>query len=228
VATTTRRLVPLSAAAAMIAVTMTCGVEQGPAPTLPTELSSIETVDLPAADEDGTMSLERALKLRRSVRLHTTEPLTTKQLSQLLWAAQGTTRSNGFRTAPSAGALYPVEVFALTPDGVFHYLPKGHRLELLSRDDIRASLVEPQFNPAVIIVITAIYQRTEVKYGVRSERYVKLEAGHVAQNLLLQAVALDLGAAPIGAFDDLSLQRRLGLPEAYEPLYMIWVGHPAE
>jgi SagB-type dehydrogenase family enzyme len=205
-----------------------CGVEQAPAPTLPTDLAPIGVEALPEPTIDGSVSLEQTLALRRSIRLYTGEPLTREQVSQLLWSAQGQTRDWGGKTAPSAGALYPIELFAVTPEGLYHYRSAEHSLELLSREDLRPKLVEPKFNPELIVVITGIYQRTEVKYGVRTERYVKLEAGHVAQNILLQAVALELGAVPIGAFDDRYVQQTLGLPEGFAPLYLIWAGHPAE
>jgi SagB-type dehydrogenase family enzyme len=160
--------------------------------------------------------------------------LTEAELGQLLWAAQGITSERGFRTAPSAGALYPLELYVATADGIYHYDPQHHHLLALSLDDARQRIYQAALQqealrlaPAVFIV-TAVYERTAQKYGAeRSPRYVHLEAGHAAQNLLLQAAALDLGAVPIGAFHDQEIQQVLGLPADHMPLYLIPVGHPA-
>jgi len=191
----------------------------------------LEIFDLPEPRTGSDVSLEETLARRRSVRQYTDQPLTMEEISQLLWAAQGVTRDWGARTAPSAGALYPLEVYVATPEGLYHYLPDGHRAEVLSQQDLRRALARAGLDqnaihdaPAVF-VIAAVYARTSGKYGKRAERYVKLEAGHVGQNILLQAVALDLGGVPIGAFHDDQVQRALGLPANYEPLYLIPVGH---
>ena len=138
----------------------------------------------------------------------------------------------GYRTAPSAGALYPLEVNVEAARGVFHYRPRGHRLERLSQRDARGALHQAALSQAAVrvapcvFVITAEEARTRRKYGRRAQRYVHLEAGHAAQNLLLQATALGLGGVPIGAFSDVQVQSALGCPRAHEPLYLIPVGHP--
>ncbi len=187
---------------------------------------------LPRPANRGSVSLERALSGRRSHREFTTEPLNELEISQLLWAAQGITADWGGRTAPSAGALYPLELYLLTAGGYRHDLPEGHRIELLADRDLRAQAAAAALHqPAVAhagltLVITGVYARTVKKYGERGRRYVQLEAGHAAQNVLLQAVALGLGAVPIGAFDDHRLARTLQLPSAHEPLYIVAVGHP--
>lgn len=185
---------------------------------------------LPPPRERGPVSLEEALRARRSRRSFGREPLTEAELSQLLWAASGVTSPEGFRTAPSAGALYPLELYLATARGVERYEPAGHALIRTREGDPRAALRRAALSqeavgqaPAVF-VIAAVYRRTEVKYGERAARYVHLEAGHAAQNLLLQAVALHLGAVPVGAFDDRAVQRALGLPAEQEPLYLIPVG----
>lgn len=191
------------------------------------------TIDLPAPRPRGGISLEQVLAERRSVREFTEEPLTLDDLSQLFWAAQGITAGWGGRTAPSAGALYPLEVYAVTRDGLCHHLPEGHRAELLRSEDLREPLAAAALGQSAVadapavLVIAAVLRRTEVKYGERAERYVHLEAGHVAQNVLLQAVALGLGGVPIGAFSDRQVQRALALPADHEPLYLIPLGHPA-
>ena len=193
-----------------------------------------EEMALPEPRLMGEISLEEALTQRRSVRSLTDEELTLEEISQLLWAAQGLTADWGGRTAPSAGALYPLEVYVATADGLYHYVAQGHKVIIESQDDLRPKLWEAGLKqdaireaPAVF-VITAIYERTAQKYGGRAERYVKLEAGHACQNILLQAVALDLGAVPIGAFYDDQVQAGLSLPPDHEPLYIIPVGHPRQ
>ena len=191
-----------------------------------------EEIALPAPRLKGTMSLEEALAARRSVREFTEEKLTLEEISQLLWAAQGITAAWGGRTAPSAGALYPLEVYVATADGLYHYVPQGHKAIVESRADLRgelwrAGLSQDAIHQApAVFVITAVYARTEKKYGGRAERYVKLEAGHAAQNLILQAVALGLGGVPIGAFYDEQVQSTLSLPSDHEPLYLVPIGHP--
>jgi SagB-type dehydrogenase family enzyme len=192
------------------------------------------TIQLPPPREQGEMSLEQAIAQRRSVRAFTEQKLTQAQLSQLLWAAQGITDPRGFRAAPSAGALYPLELYVVSADGFYHYQPKGHKLMLLVTEDMRqavwrAGLKQDALRDApAVFLIAAVYQRTAVKYGERAERYVKLEAGHAAQNLLLQAVALGLGGGPIGAFYDDQLQAALSLPGDHAPLYLVPVGYPEE
>lgn len=219
-----------------------CGLgadEAGPTITRTADASAaagedaVQVLELPAPRLASEVSLEEALAARRSVREFTDEPLTLEDLSQLLWAAQGLTASWGGRTAPSAGALYPLEVYLVAPDGLSHYLPGGHQLEVLAEDDRRAALARAALGQEVIarapvvLVIAGVYGRTARKYGDRAERYVQLEAGHAAQNVLLQAVALGLGAVPVGAFEDRAVQEALGLPRDHEPLYLIPVGYPA-
>lgn len=198
------------------------------------QATAVEEIPLPSPTLKGEISLEETLALRRSVRSFTTEALTMAEIGQLLWAAQGVTRDWGGRTAPSAGALYPLEVYAATADGLYHYVPQGHKLLVESTADLRpalwsAGLKQDAIRQApAVFVIAAVYARTEVKYGARAERYVHLEAGHAAQNLLLQAVALELGGVPIGAFYDDQVQAALSLPSDHAPLYLIPIGHPQE
>jgi SagB-type dehydrogenase family enzyme len=198
-----------------------------------TKPGSAETMKLPAPARQGRMSLEETLARRRSVREFTHEPLTEQELSQLLWATQGITEPAGYRTAPSAGALYPLEIYVAMASGFYHYAPREHRLNRCSDRDLRPALFRAGLEqeaitlaPAVF-VIAAVYERTAQKYGeARSPRYVHMEAGHAAQNLLLEAVALGLGAVPIGAFHDAQIQKALSLPVEHRPLYLIPVGHP--
>lgn len=204
-------------------------------PPAPQPASARLAVPLPTPALAGETSLEEALLRRRSVREFKDTPLATAELGQLLWATQGITNERGFRTAPSAGALYPLEIYLATVDGLFHYDPEGHQLWTVSQEDARQGLYdaalrqEPVLQAPAVFVLTAVYERTAQKYGSeRSPRYVHLEAGHAAQNLLLEAVVLGLGAVPIGAFEDQRVQEVLGLPEDHEPLYLIPVGHPRD
>lgn len=196
----------------------------------PEEGGPAEITELPEMAVDS--ELERLLADRRSVRSFTAEALTEAQIERLLWAAQGITSDSGGRTAPSAGALYPLELFVVTSDGVDHYLADGHRIEQTTSADLREELAgaaldqEALHSAPAVFVIAAEYARTESRYGDRAERYVHLEAGHATQNLLLQAVDLGLGAVPIGAFDDAATQEVLGLPSEWVPLYLIPVGVP--
>lgn len=191
-----------------------------------------EIIILPEPYLKSDTSLEEALKNRRSKRQFHERDLKLEDISQILWAAQGITETGtGFRTAPSAGALYPLELFVVKSDGLFHYIPDSHKLEKLGSSDLRtelmkASLLQKSISEAPVdIVITAIYERTTGKYGSRGIRYVHIEAGHVCQNILLEATALGLGAVPIGAFHDDDVQKVLNLPEEYIPLYIIPVGY---
>jgi SagB-type dehydrogenase family enzyme len=192
-----------------------------------------EVIPLPPPQKKGKMSLEETLQKRRSKRRFESREVTLKQISQLLWACQGITEpSFGGRTAPSAGALYPLEVYVVKKDGVFHYLPEKHALIRIRKGDMRKELSNaalgqtPPAKAPVSFVITAVYSRTAAKYGERAERYVKLEAGHACQNLLLEVVALDLGGVPIGAFYDEQVQEVLSLPPQHEPLYIVPIGYP--
>lgn len=201
--------------------------------TLPPEADGpVSVIPLPSPRLEGKMSLEQALLNRRSIRSFTTTPLTSEQIGQLLWAAQGITDPRGHRTSPSAGALYPLELYVVDHDSVYHYLAEGHELEPTvegNRVDalFRAALEQEAVSEAPITnVVAAVYERTAVKYSQRAERYVHLEAGHAAQNILLQAVSLGLGAVPIGAFHDQEVQQALELPQNHQPLYLIPVGHP--
>ncbi len=193
-------------------------------------------IDLPRAQTSGEMSVEEALKKRRSVREFRRGGLSLGDVGQLLWAAQGITSRDGFRTAPSAGALYPLELYLvvgnvgdLTP-GVYRYSPKRHELIPVASGDKRRALAVAALDqewvrraPAVL-VIAGIYERTEVKYGRRAWRYTHIEVGHVAQNVYLQATARRLGTVIIGAFRTAEVRALLELPADHEPLALMPVG----
>jgi SagB-type dehydrogenase family enzyme len=186
--------------------------------------------NLPLPVQKGNMSLEEALKKRESVRSFASTPLTVEALSQLLWSIQGTTRPWGGRTTPSAGALFPLEIYVVLKGEVLLYDQKRHALSVHQTQDVRETLAVAALGqdciraaPAVF-VITAVHERVARKYGDRARRYAQMEAGHAGQNLLLQAVSLGLGAVPVGAFRDEQVQRALNLPADHEPLYLIPVG----
>lgn len=187
-------------------------------------------VKLPAPAKKGTMSVEEALEKRQSQRRMSSKTLSQEDMSQLLWAAQGTTRKWGGRTSPSAGALYPLELYALTNQGVYRYDSLRHELTLHVRGDLRKDLSNAALGQTVVaeapavFVIAAVYERLAGKYGNRAERYAKMEAGHAGQNILLQATAAGLAAVPIGAFQDCEVQKVLKIPLDHEPLYIIPVG----
>jgi SagB-type dehydrogenase family enzyme len=199
----------------------------------PSPLRVQRSFGLPSPWSRGSVPLEQVLASRRSRREFTSRALTEREISQLLWATRGVTAAWGGRTSPSAGALYPLELYVLTAEVYGHYLPQGHRLEVLAERDLRREAAAAASSQTAVgeapltLVIAAIYARTEKKYGARGRRYVQLEAGHAAQNVLLQAVALGLAAVPIGAFDDRRLVDGLQLSGEHAPLYLIPVGHPA-
>jgi len=191
-----------------------------------------EVIKLPSVPKRGQWTLEEVMLKRASVREFSREPLTLQDISSLLWAAQGTTRPWGARTAPSAGALYPLEIYLVLPPGVFHYEPKHHKLVRHMRGNVISALAQAALgqgcvrNAPGVIVICAVYERTSRKYGARAERYVKIEVGHAAQNVLLQATSMGLGAVPVGAFYDDKVKEVLNLPSDHEPLYLVPVGYP--
>ena len=212
--------------------------EEGQGEVSPT----LGAVELPSPGAVGEMSVEEAIARRRSRRSYTDEPLSLQDVSQLLWAAQGITEPSwGGRAAPSAGATYPLEVYVVVgtngvgglAEGVYRYDPPTHRLENALRGDLRSSLAEAARGQAwvreapISIVIAAVYERTTGKYGERGIRYVHMEAGHVGQNLYLQAEARGLGMVTVGAFYDDMVQEILELPSNQKPLYIVPVGHPA-
>jgi len=197
-------------------------------------MAKVKEIQLPQPLTKGKVSLEETIARRRSQRSFKGKELTLEEISQLLWAAQGITGKEGahnFRSVPSAGALYPMEVYALTKDGLYHYVPENNILEVLDERDLRSNLAIAAFGQSSVsqaaldIVICAVYERVTAKYGERGKRYVEIEAGHVAQNIHLQAVALGLGSVPIGAFSDEKVKDVLKLPLNQVPLYIIPVGH---
>lgn len=193
-------------------------------------------VKLPEPKLKGNVSLEETLLKRRSVRDYAEVVLTLEEVSQLLWAGQGITESWGGRTAPSAGATYPLEMYlavgnvqSLVP-GIYKYSPKKHELVKLSAEDVRGKLADAALSQDFVkeapidIVIAAAYERTTWRYGDRGIRYVHIEVGHAAQNICLQAVALGLATVPVGAYHDDRVKTIIGMPANEVPLYILPVG----
>ena len=194
----------------------------------------LKTVRLAEPTLTGNISLEQALARRRSVRQFTQQKLDFTQIGQLAWAGQGITEpKRGFRTAPSAGALYPIKLYLATQQGIFVYHPEDHTLKETFNQDIRRSLAiaalrqEAPAEAACDIIIAGSERKLAVKYRDKARRYMLLEAGHIAQNIQLQAVCLGLASVPIGAFDIDQVHKVCRLPADLEPLLIVCVGYPA-
>lgn len=196
-----------------------------------------ERIKLPKPKYNSTTSIEETLLKRRSIRKYKDEPLKLEDVAQLLWAAQGITEPiDGLRTAPSAGALYPLELYIVINNvegiskGVYKYNLYEHKLVKHNDKDVRDELMiaalEQEYvrDCALVIVISAIYKRTTWKYGARGIKYVYMEAGHVAQNIYLQTVSLNLGTVVVGAFDDERVRSILNMLDEEHPLCIMPVG----
>jgi SagB-type dehydrogenase family enzyme len=200
--------------------------------------AAAQQIALPSPHGYQGLSLEETIQRRRSIRNYTPQPLSQEELSRLLHAAQGITdQYRGFRAAPSAGALYPIETYAVVHEvaglepGLYHYAVAGHALEQLRIGNLRAELLvagiaqEMLAQAQACLVFSAVFQRARWKYRERTYRYALLEAGHIGQNLYLAATSMGLGACAAGAFLDDELNKLLGLDgEEEAALYMISVG----
>lgn len=188
-------------------------------------------ISLPPPEAKGEVSLEEAISKRQSIRDFTDKRLNLEQISQLLWAA---------KSVPSAGGLYPLEIYLVVGenggenigDGVYHYLPQKHAIEIQKKGDLRRDLAEAALGQyflaeaPVSLVIAAEYERTTGKYGERGIRYVHMEVGHVGENIYLQAEALGLGTVAVGAFHDQEVSQILNLPPNHQPLCIMPLGWP--
>ena len=195
-----------------------------------------KTIPLPEPRCAGEVSVEQALRERRSVRTYRDDSLNLADISQILWSAQGITSERGFRTAPSAGALYPLELYLIAgkvenlPPAIYKYRPHGHVLLEIVPGDQRSPLSRAALHQNAIkrapaaILFCAVYERITGKYGQRGIRYVHMEVGHAAQNASLQAIALGLHTAVIGAFRDTEVGKIANLPADEQPLYFVPVG----
>jgi SagB-type dehydrogenase family enzyme len=198
---------------------------------------SVAEIKLPKPKSEGRLSVEKALAARRSVREYRSGQLALADVAQILWAAQGITHGSGLRTAPSAGALYPLEVYLVAGDvaglrsGVYRYDPRAHRLLASAEGDKRAALSRAALaqdfiaEAAAVLVFCGVYERTNGKYGERGVRYVHMEAGHAAQNVYLQAVSLGLATVVVGAFEDARVRRVVGASGGEAPLYVMPIGN---
>jgi SagB-type dehydrogenase family enzyme len=204
--------------------------------------NQLNVIDLPRPFVSGGLPLAETIAQRRSIRNFTSAPVLLFHLSQILWAAQGITlSSNQARAVPSAGAAYPLEIFAVigengiekTESGIYHYEVENHILSLHMSGDLRSELSSAALGQDAIavapvsIVICAVYDRTMIRYNVRGERYVFIEVGHSGQNIYLQATALGLGTVGIGAFRDDEVRKVLQMDSKFRPLYIMPVGKPA-
>ncbi|ASJ13445.1 SagB/ThcOx family dehydrogenase [Thermococcus thioreducens] len=201
------------------------------------ETVSGDVIALPEPRLESEISVEEAIARRRSIRSYRDEPVTLRQLSQLLWAAQGiTAQRTKFRASPSAGATYPFEVYVVAGNveglapGVYRYDPFNHTLVSVKPGDYRKALQDAALDQRWVgdaplsLVLVAFYERTTSRYGERGIRYVHMEAGHIGQNIYLQATALGLGTVAVGAFYDEQVAEILGTDGA--PLYIFPVGVP--
>lgn len=195
-----------------------------------------QPIQLPRPRLKSGVSFEKVLGERRSVREYSSEALTIENISQLLWSAQGVTRPEGWRTAPSAGATFPLELYLVAGNvtglaqGLYRYRADQHKLIQLGNRDLRADLAaaalgqEWMKESAIIIVIAAVYDRATRKYGQRGIRYAHMEVGHAAQNVYLQAASLNLVTTLVGAFDDKRVKEVLKLPSDEQPLGLMPIG----
>ena len=192
---------------------MQSAVSPGRSETMSAAIQS-DTIQLPEPRYDGEVSVEHALRMRRSVRTYKDEPLDLSEISQILWSAQGITSDRRFRTAPSAGALYPLELYVIVGNvknlspAIYKHKPQQHVLVKIVAGDMRSKLSHAALSQSAIkkapavLLFCAVYERTTGKYGRRGIPYVHMEVGHAAQNVCLQAIALGLNTAVIGAFRD--------------------------
>jgi len=205
----------------------------------PPAAAGAESVKLPPPALKGAVSVEEALKARRTVRHFASRSLSLPQVSQILWATDGSSDPRGLRTAPSAGATYPLEIYLVAGErsvsglapGVYRYRPGDHALELSLKGDHRVRVAQASLNQSwmatapVMVVLAAEFSRCTARYGQRGIMYTHMEAGHAGENLFLQAEALGLAAGIVGAFEDQNLHRILGLPKEHVPLLVMPVGY---
>ncbi|RQH10030.1 SagB/ThcOx family dehydrogenase [Paraburkholderia dinghuensis] len=221
-----RRELLVGLAAGAIAAGSACEAQEGQA-------RYTNEIALPKPKVAGSVSLEEAIERRRSVRTFGPGPLPVGTIGQLLWAGQGVTSPDGKRAAPSAGALYPLELYVVTATEVMHYLPHGHRAETRESPDLRPQLKDLAVGQAsvgaapALIVVAAEPGRLSQRYGARDKAYTDHEVGHAAENMLLQAVVLGLVAVTVGAVDGPRAARTLALPPGQTVVYLIPVGFPA-
>ncbi|UCD83760.1 MAG: SagB/ThcOx family dehydrogenase [Deltaproteobacteria bacterium] len=204
------------------------------------QCSSKDVIQLPVPTGKGKVSVEEAIKNRRTIRSFASRAIKLVDLSQILWAAQGITGEGGLkRAAPSAGALYPLDLYIILGEkgveglksGIYHYFPSQNSIERLTDKGLKVELAQAALGQMwiaeapVVIVITAEYERVTGKYGPRGVRYAHMEAGHVGENIFIQAVALDLAAGIVGAFENSKIIKLMGIPASHDPLLIMPLGY---
>jgi SagB-type dehydrogenase family enzyme len=200
--------------------------------------SSTNPISLPKPKLRGKVSVEQSIKARRSVRDFLDAPLSLREVSQILWAAQGVTSSEGERAVPSAGALYPLETYLVVgrvrglTSGAYKYHPRGHELTQVTDRDLREPMARTAdqewiADASIVLAWSAVYGRTTRTYGERGRLYVHMEVGHSVESVSLQAVALGLGSVVVGAIDEEEVRRLLRMPKYQVPLCLMPVGRPA-
>jgi SagB-type dehydrogenase family enzyme len=211
-------------------------------PDLYKEYPQAEKVELPTFEPSQPMSLDKTLRQRKSIRDYQDRPISKSQLAYLLWASTGIQRIEDgyeFRTAPSAGALYPIETYVVVNNvkslepGIYHYAIRSHQLELLQQRDLRRQIAAASLGQgmcaaaAAVFIWTAVFERCKWKYGQRAYRYIYLDAGHIAENLALAVVSLNLGICEIGALYDDHVNAIIGIDGVKEStICMAAVGVP--
>lgn len=218
------------------------GLDWASRPEVYKEYPDAEKIELACRSKVETLTLDEALLERKSIRHYARDPITADHLSYLLWASSGlqrTERGSEFRTAPSAGALYPIETYVVVnrvdgiPAGVYHYGVKQHCLETLAEGDFSSDIAIAALGQrmcleaAAVMVWTAIFQRSKWKYAQRAYRYIYLDAGHIGENLALAATAVGLGSCQVGALFDEEVNKIIGVDGTEESVvYMSVIGKP--
>ena len=209
-------------------------LEQGTAETATGP--NMEKIKLPDPQQSNCNAIEEALFKKRSIAKYKNVPITCSDLSQVLWASQGIAESKDPKKSPSTEALFPLEVYAIIanvigiPAGIYQYRPHTNELVRIAAGDMRNEIAKAALGrksvrtaPAVIVV-SAVYVRTTSKLGEKGIRYAHMEAGHAAQNISLQAVALNLGSVMIGSFHESDLKKIMHMDDREQPMYIIPVG----
>jgi SagB-type dehydrogenase family enzyme len=219
------------------------GLDWSSQPEIYKEYPDSKKIELPAVTEPSNLSLYEALQKRKSIRGFKSASISKEHLSYLLWASTGISRRRQgyeFRTAPSAGALYPIETYLVVnnvkelEEGIYHYGIRRHELEVLKKGSFgkavcRAGLDQVMCAKAAVVFIwSAIFDRSKFKYGQRAYRYIYLDTGHMAENLALAAVSIDLGSCQIGALYDDEVNELIDIDGIKESvIYMSVIGYPA-
>ena len=214
-------------------------VMAAPESSSPSKADASQAIKLPEPRTDGGMTVEKSLEERRSIRSFGKDGLTLNEVSQLLWAAQGVTDDKGHRTAPSAMARYPLQVYLLAdnvtglPSGVYHYSPEGHNLTIMAEGNVEGYYNATAGFEAWIKTAPAIFVITGNISGMNQmprqdpSQWVYIDAGAAAENLLLEVVSLDLASTYTAGFSANKTEELLGLPSGEVPIGVLPVGRKA-